>query len=132
MAYHPQCNGMAERFNQMLIAQLKKYTPDDPDNWECYLPYAVFAYNATLHTATCHSPFSLLRGYEPHITFDYDCAGRLTLPLNYNAYQNILTQAQLKMHEKIKANLDIMATMLMRHGLRTKCNPSGYILYTQS
>uniref|UniRef100_A0A915J6D2 Integrase catalytic domain-containing protein n=1 Tax=Romanomermis culicivorax TaxID=13658 RepID=A0A915J6D2_ROMCU len=64
---------MVECFNQTLIAQLKKYTPDDPDNWERYLPYAVFACNATPHTATRHSPFSLLRGYEPRIAFDYDC-----------------------------------------------------------
>uniref|UniRef100_A0A915JBT0 Integrase catalytic domain-containing protein n=1 Tax=Romanomermis culicivorax TaxID=13658 RepID=A0A915JBT0_ROMCU len=58
MSYHPQCNGMIKHFNQMLIAQIKKYTANSPDNWECYLPYAVFAYNTTLHTATCHSPFS--------------------------------------------------------------------------
>uniref|UniRef100_A0A915IBZ5 Uncharacterized protein n=1 Tax=Romanomermis culicivorax TaxID=13658 RepID=A0A915IBZ5_ROMCU len=49
----------------------------------------------------------LLQGYEPRITCDYYCAGRLTLPLNYDAYQHILTQAQLKMQEKIKANLDV-------------------------
>uniref|UniRef100_A0A915K250 Integrase catalytic domain-containing protein n=1 Tax=Romanomermis culicivorax TaxID=13658 RepID=A0A915K250_ROMCU len=74
MAYHPQCNGMVERFNQTLIAQLKKYTANNPDNWEHYLPYPVFAYNATLHTAICYLTFSLLRGYESHITFDHDCA----------------------------------------------------------
>uniref|UniRef100_A0A915KSC5 Integrase catalytic domain-containing protein n=1 Tax=Romanomermis culicivorax TaxID=13658 RepID=A0A915KSC5_ROMCU len=102
---------MVERFNRTLIAQLKKYTPDDPDNWERYLPYTVFAYNATPHTAMRHLPFSLLRGYEPCITFDYDCARRLTLPLNYNTYQHILTQAQFKMHEKIKANLDAAAAV---------------------
>uniref|UniRef100_A0A915J1B1 Integrase catalytic domain-containing protein n=1 Tax=Romanomermis culicivorax TaxID=13658 RepID=A0A915J1B1_ROMCU len=31
-AYHPQCNPMVEHFNQTLIAQLKKYTADDPDS----------------------------------------------------------------------------------------------------
>uniref|UniRef100_A0A915HZH1 Uncharacterized protein n=1 Tax=Romanomermis culicivorax TaxID=13658 RepID=A0A915HZH1_ROMCU len=61
---------MVKCFNQTLIAQLKKYTADDPDNWECYLPYAIFTYNATPHTPMHHSPFSLLRGYEPRITFD--------------------------------------------------------------
>uniref|UniRef100_A0A915J835 Integrase catalytic domain-containing protein n=1 Tax=Romanomermis culicivorax TaxID=13658 RepID=A0A915J835_ROMCU len=59
-AYHPQCNGMVECFNQTLIAQLKKYTADDPDNWERCLPYALFAYNATLHMAMRHSLLSLL------------------------------------------------------------------------
>uniref|UniRef100_A0A915KIP0 Polyprotein n=1 Tax=Romanomermis culicivorax TaxID=13658 RepID=A0A915KIP0_ROMCU len=53
--------------------------------------------------------FTLLRGYEPGIAFDYDCARQLTLSLNYDAYQHILTQAQLKMHQKIKANLDVAA-----------------------
>uniref|UniRef100_A0A915IP23 Integrase catalytic domain-containing protein n=1 Tax=Romanomermis culicivorax TaxID=13658 RepID=A0A915IP23_ROMCU len=110
-AYHPQCNGMVKCFNQTLIAQLKKYTADHPDNWEHYLPYAVSAYNATPHTAMRHSPFSLLRGYEPCITFNYDCPRRLTLLLNYDAYQHILTQAQLKMHEKVKTNLDKSAAV---------------------
>uniref|UniRef100_A0A915K7P2 Integrase catalytic domain-containing protein n=1 Tax=Romanomermis culicivorax TaxID=13658 RepID=A0A915K7P2_ROMCU len=63
-AYHPQCNRMVECFNQTLIAQPKKYTAEDLDNWECYLLYAVFAYNNTLHTTMPHSPFSLLPGYE--------------------------------------------------------------------
>uniref|UniRef100_A0A915HMZ2 Integrase catalytic domain-containing protein n=1 Tax=Romanomermis culicivorax TaxID=13658 RepID=A0A915HMZ2_ROMCU len=89
---------MVECFNQTLIPQLKKYIPDDPDNWELYLPYAVFAYNARPHTAMHHWPFKLLSGYKPRITFDYDCARRLILRLNYNAYQHILTQAQLKMY----------------------------------
>uniref|UniRef100_A0A915HVX5 Uncharacterized protein n=1 Tax=Romanomermis culicivorax TaxID=13658 RepID=A0A915HVX5_ROMCU len=61
--------------------------------------------------ATRHSPFSLLRGYEQCITFDYDCAHPLTLPLNYHAYQYILTQAQLKLHKKIKADLDVAAAV---------------------
>uniref|UniRef100_A0A915HSE6 Uncharacterized protein n=1 Tax=Romanomermis culicivorax TaxID=13658 RepID=A0A915HSE6_ROMCU len=63
------------------------------------------------HTAMHHSPFSLLQGYEPCITFNYDCACRLTLPLKYEVYQHILAQAQHKMHEKIKANLDTAAVV---------------------
>uniref|UniRef100_A0A915J0A3 Reverse transcriptase/retrotransposon-derived protein RNase H-like domain-containing protein n=1 Tax=Romanomermis culicivorax TaxID=13658 RepID=A0A915J0A3_ROMCU len=55
-------------------SQEEKYTADDRDNWERYLPYLVFTYNATPHTARQHSPFSILRGYELHITLDYDCA----------------------------------------------------------
>uniref|UniRef100_A0A915KPR4 Uncharacterized protein n=1 Tax=Romanomermis culicivorax TaxID=13658 RepID=A0A915KPR4_ROMCU len=58
-----------------------------------------------------HLPFSLLGGYEQRITFDYNCAPQLTLRLNYNTYQHILMQAQLKMHEKIKANLDVAAAV---------------------
>uniref|UniRef100_A0A915I3K5 Uncharacterized protein n=1 Tax=Romanomermis culicivorax TaxID=13658 RepID=A0A915I3K5_ROMCU len=65
----------------------------------------------TPHTATGHSRFSLLRGYKLRITFDYDCARRLMLPLNYDAYQHILTQAQLQMHKKIKTNVDVAAAV---------------------
>uniref|UniRef100_A0A915J9G6 Uncharacterized protein n=1 Tax=Romanomermis culicivorax TaxID=13658 RepID=A0A915J9G6_ROMCU len=66
----------------------------------------MFTYNATLHTAMRHLPFSLLPGYKPRITFDYNCTCRLMLQLNHDVYQHILTQAQLQMHEKIKTNLD--------------------------
>uniref|UniRef100_A0A915IDZ3 Integrase catalytic domain-containing protein n=1 Tax=Romanomermis culicivorax TaxID=13658 RepID=A0A915IDZ3_ROMCU len=64
-AEHPQCNGMVKCLTQTLIPQLKKYTMDDPNNLECYLPYTVFAYNAMPRTATGHSPFGLLQGYKP-------------------------------------------------------------------
>uniref|UniRef100_A0A915KKW3 Uncharacterized protein n=1 Tax=Romanomermis culicivorax TaxID=13658 RepID=A0A915KKW3_ROMCU len=55
------------------------------------------------------------------ITFDYNCARRLMLPLNYDAYQHILTQAQLKMQEKIKANLHAAAAILSTMLTRQRC-----------
>uniref|UniRef100_A0A915JZY3 Integrase catalytic domain-containing protein n=1 Tax=Romanomermis culicivorax TaxID=13658 RepID=A0A915JZY3_ROMCU len=135
-AYHLQCNKMVEHFNQTLIPQLKKYTTNDPDNWECFFPYAFFAYNATRHTTTHHSPFSLLQGYEPCITFNYDWVCHLTLPLNYDAYQHILTLAQLKMYESIKTNLNKAADASKKYfdqkAHKFKININDLVLLTKT
>ena len=42
-AYHPQCDGMVERFNRSLLQLLRAYVEKESD-WECYLSMALFAY----------------------------------------------------------------------------------------
>ena len=36
-AYHPQTNGLDERFNQTLINALTKMTAEKPDEWDQYI-----------------------------------------------------------------------------------------------
>ena len=43
-AYHPQTNGLEERFNQTLVNMLKKLTEDKPNSWDQYIDPALFAY----------------------------------------------------------------------------------------
>ena len=42
-AYHPQGDGMAERFNRSLLQLLRSYAQQEAD-WELHLPLALFAY----------------------------------------------------------------------------------------
>lgn len=43
-AYRQQTNRLTERFNQTLCETLAKYAMDDQQNWDLYLPSALFAY----------------------------------------------------------------------------------------
>lgn len=43
-AYHPQTDGMAERFNGTLKAGLRKYIEKFEGQWNKALPYLLFAY----------------------------------------------------------------------------------------
>ena len=56
--YHPQTNGMVERFHATLKAMLRK-TCSAAKRWDRYLPYLCFAYRDTIHSATGFSPFEL-------------------------------------------------------------------------
>jgi hypothetical protein len=55
--YHPMCNGLVERFNGVLTTMLKQ-----PNMWDTYLPYILFAYREVPQASTGFFPFELLYG----------------------------------------------------------------------
>jgi hypothetical protein len=69
-AYHPQTNGLTERFNNTLCTMLTPYTNKNQDDWDEYLPYVLFAYRTSPHHSTKQSPFYLLYGRNVRFPFD--------------------------------------------------------------
>ena len=60
--YHPQTDGLVERFNGTLKAMLKKFVSRNQKDWDEYLPYLLFAYREVPQESTGFSPFELLFG----------------------------------------------------------------------
>ena len=48
-AYHPQTNGLVERFNRTLCEALAKYANEEKDDWDLYIPSVLFAYRNMKH-----------------------------------------------------------------------------------
>lgn len=69
-SYHPQTNGLTERFNQTLKAMLTHYTKQNQKDWDRSLPYVLYAYRTSPHSITGHSPFYLVYGREATYPFD--------------------------------------------------------------
>lgn len=69
-AYHPQTNGITERFNRTLGDMLSMYMASDHTNWDLVLPYVTYAYNTASQATTGFSPFFLVYGREPTCTLD--------------------------------------------------------------
>ena len=60
--YHPQTNGVVERFNATFVAQISKLQSSQHNNWDEFLQAVVFAYNTGIHKSTKFSPHELLYG----------------------------------------------------------------------
>ena len=68
--YHPQCDGLVEKFNGTLTNMLAKSVSKYGRDWDSHLPYLLFAYRAAVQESTQASPFYLLYGREPRVPTD--------------------------------------------------------------
>ena len=65
--YHPQCDGLVEKFNSTLVNMLSKSVSKYGRDWDQHLPYLLFAYRVAVQESTQMSPFYLLYGREPRV-----------------------------------------------------------------
>ena len=61
-SYHPQTNGVVERFNATFVTQISKLQSTQHNNWDEFLQAVVLAYNTGVHKSTKFSPYELLYG----------------------------------------------------------------------
>ena len=66
-AYHPQCNGLTERFNATLCQVLSTYTNENQTNWDEFIQVALFAYRTSIQETTLKTPFELLYNRDPRL-----------------------------------------------------------------
>ena len=50
--YHPQSDGMVERFNRTLLSMLSTAIEDDEKDWDTKLPCLMLAYRSSVHETT--------------------------------------------------------------------------------
>ena len=68
--YHPQSDGMIERFNRTVLNMLSKVVSDDEHSWDLHLPTLMLAYCTSQHETTGATPFSLVYGREAKLPED--------------------------------------------------------------
>ena len=61
-SYHPQTDGLVERFNGILKNMLRKFATEERGSWDQLLPFLLFAYREVPQESTGFSPFELLFG----------------------------------------------------------------------
>ena len=71
-AYHPQTNGLCERFNGTLTQILSAYVHDNQRDWDNLLPIALFGYRIAIQESTKRSPAELLYGRQIRLPLNWD------------------------------------------------------------
>ncbi|KAE9314155.1 hypothetical protein PR003_g19323 [Phytophthora rubi] len=60
--YRPALLGLVERFHRSWKDMVSIYVAEAQNDWDCWLPCAVYAYNGARHSATGFSPNELMMG----------------------------------------------------------------------
>ena len=68
--YHPESDGLVERFNRTLLMMLAMFAGENKDDWNDLLPAVMMAYRSSVHESTGFSPYRLMFGEECTLPMD--------------------------------------------------------------
>ena len=100
--YHPESNGIAERFNRSLLSMLGTLPVDKKSAWKEHIASVVHAYNSTRHATTGYSPYQLMFGREAKLPIDV-MFGLSTADDNSKTY----TEYVRKLRKKIEHGFEL-------------------------
>ncbi|XP_078233603.1 uncharacterized protein LOC144583544 [Pogona vitticeps] len=116
-AYHPESNGLTEKFNGTLMRMIRAYLAENPNNWDQKLQSLLFAYRSVPQASTGFSPFELLFGRR--VKGPLDLIKQNWEQITQDDPQDVVTYIDTLMND-LKRNLELAAENLQAQKVRQK------------
>ena len=109
-AYHPQTNGLTEKFNGTLCNMLAKFVDEQGGSWDTWIPAALMCYRNKVHSSTKFTPALLRYGHNLETPFTLKRKSRdLNEPegnVTPQDYVELLSNHHKRIYEIAKQNQD--------------------------
>ena len=103
--YHPQDDGLVERFNRTLLNMLATTTSNHPLDWENRIRKVCMAYNTSVQATTGYSPFYLMFGRNARLPIDVMFPTEKPDELNYGEYAKELKSTLEKAFHTVRSHV---------------------------
>ncbi|KAL4082731.1 hypothetical protein QTP88_029664 [Uroleucon formosanum] len=97
--YLPQSNGSLERSHRTLGEYLRNYSGKNPQNWDVYVPYAMYCHNSSVHTSTGFQPHEVVYGYP--LSVPNSLSRKPEPQYNYQDYQYEMKSLMQETHQMV-------------------------------
>ena len=102
--YHPQCDGLVERFNRTLKHMLATTLRNHPFDWENRLRKVCMAYNTSVHSTTGYTPFYLMFGREARLPIDIAYCTKQPVAESAGGYATRMKQSLTEAYDDVRIN----------------------------
>ena len=103
--YHPQSDGMVERFNKTLEGLLRALMNDEHSDWDERLPYVMMAYRSSVNETTGYTPNMMMLGREVTVPLDIQFANPLDNKQFQSEFASNLQYLMEHAHELAKVHI---------------------------
>jgi len=106
--YHPQTNGLTERFNKTLVTMLSMFTGAHQRDWDEHIQVVVHAYRTSVHASTGETPFYLMHGRDPRMPSMMELVNQEEQWESTEDYRNELVERMRAINEEVRYYNDVI------------------------
>ena len=105
--YHPQGDGLVERFNRTLLDMLSTSIKDHQGTWEDHIRAVCMAYNTNVQPTTGFTPFYLMFGRQARIPVDVMFGSSPVIDTSPSIYATTLKQSLTTAYNHVRDKMKV-------------------------